>query len=239
MQCFVPQYAANSRSKPSTSSPRTKAAFSQTRSSAGRISSRSPAYSAFRSSKGTFISRRRRWRGKTLLYDSGIYKCCAWSSSDVRERAGDFRAAQCPAEQSKRERKQDCGKDQQRCNGGPYFAPSCAGEERRAHALQRVRDGNHPREQLERARKHRDRIHHAAHESRDAEDHPFRRISAFEENLVAGRHDSESGERQDRGKQDSHCPQPIGGLRRESKQQHAPREIYAGSQRERSEGVKG
>src|SRR3984885_15530993 len=55
-QCLTPQKSANSRSKGSTSSPCTNDELRQTRSSAGRISSRNSAYSDCRSSNGIFIT---------------------------------------------------------------------------------------------------------------------------------------------------------------------------------------
>src|SRR5579863_7452239 len=55
-QCLMPQKSANSRSKASTSGPCTNDALLQTRSSAGRISSRKSVYSDCRSSNGTFVT---------------------------------------------------------------------------------------------------------------------------------------------------------------------------------------
>src|ERR1700677_3526388 len=55
-QCLTPQKSANSRSKASTSSPCTNDELRQTRSSAGRISSRNSTYSDCRSSNGIFIT---------------------------------------------------------------------------------------------------------------------------------------------------------------------------------------
>src|SRR5580658_1548397 len=81
-QCRVPQKSANSRSKASTSSPCTNAEFWQTRSSAGRISSRNSAYSAFRSRKGTFINQPFETL-KTLLYREPRHKPGRSTSDDT------------------------------------------------------------------------------------------------------------------------------------------------------------
>src|SRR5208282_5986501 len=161
-QCFAPQNSANSRSKASISSPWTKADFSQTRSSAGRISSRSPAYSALRSRKGTFTSSS---RAKRKLYCTrGAFTSASGAASDVGESAGDFGAAESPGKDREREWYQDRGEKKEREKRWQQFAPSGGSQKSSTHTLERIGDRNEPRENLQRPRQNRDRVHHSSHQ---------------------------------------------------------------------------
>src|SRR3984957_10988426 len=149
----------------------------------------------------------RSWDGlKTVLYCGrrGKQEACPAaenfkrgtpSCSDVGQRASDLGAPQSPREYKKREWNQNRRENKQRCDRRPQLRPARMREKRRAHALQSVGDWNQPRENLQRPRQNRNRIHHSAHQPRYSQEKPLRRISSFEEQRVAGRNNSQTDKR--------------------------------------------
>src|SRR5579859_5435642 len=95
-----------------------------------------------------------------------------------------------------------------------------AAEERGAHSLERVGNRDQPRNGLQVWRQNRDRIHHAAHQSREPEQNPFRGIAAREKQNVAGGKNAQTGKGKNGSEQNEGRASPIRRARRKSKQQN-------------------
>src|SRR4029077_11869420 len=137
----------------------------------------------------------------------------------------------------KGERKKNRSEHEQRENRGPNFAPGGAGDKSGAHPFERVSDRYQPGNHLQGARQYRDRVHHYTEQARKTEHDPLRGVSAFEENLIARRKNSEPAKSQDRSKQDDYGRGPVGCPGRETEKESAPREIDTGSKSERAKRI--
>src|SRR5271154_2363486 len=155
----------------------------------------------------------------------------------MRERASNFGTAQRPAENGERKRNQDRCECQQCRQRLPQLTPARSSKKRGAHPIERIRNWNHSRENLQRSWQHRYRIHHPAHQTRHAQHEPLSRISALEQNLIACREYPKSCERENGRQQNRQCSEPVCAARCEAKKYRPQSQVNARAQCERHEWI--
>src|SRR6267154_4579219 len=118
--------------------------------------------------------------------------------STVGQSAGDLGAAKRPGEDGHRKRQEHGGKTEQNSEGTPDGCDVRSSQERGAHRVQRVGDGIEPRNQLQPIRQYADREKHAAGNTGNSKEKPFRGIAALEEQKIARGQNSQPRECQQR-----------------------------------------